>query len=398
MTGANGLGIRVALVVLVGLGPVSQAKIVSFQGLGDESGGGFYFRRALGVSADGSVVVGQRGRSREAFRWENGVMTGLGDLPGGVFGGMAMAVSADGSVVVGRGESDSGAEAFRWENGTMVGLGDLTGGAFGSVAMGVSADGSVVVGFGISASGYEAFRWENGTMVGLGDLPGGASHSSAYGVSDDGSIVVGYSTVGSRRNEAFRWENGTMVGLGDLPGGEHGSVAYGVSADGSVIVGSAESASGLLEAFRWENGVMTGLGEGPRGGFDTRAYSVSGDGSVIVGVEGEWAYIADSRSTGRAFIWDADNGMRSLSDVLENDYGLDVVSGWLLGEAVGISADGLTIIGNGINPNGHFEGWVATIPEPGTFLLLALGGLAVGVRRVQAGLSRGHRGLGGGRA
>ena len=188
-----------------------------------------------------------------------------------------------------------------------------------------------------------------------------------------------------------------MVGLGDLPGGEEGSVAYGVSADGSVIVGTADSASGLWEAFRWENGVMTGLGEGPRGGFDTSAYSVSGDGSVIVGIEGQWAYVMHPIMTGRAFIWDADNGMRDLSDVLENDYGLDV-TGWILGEPVGISADGLTIIGNGLNPNGHLEGWVATIPEPGTFLLLALGGLALGVRRVQDGLSRGQRGLGRGRA
>ena len=37
-------------------------------------------------------------------------------------------VSADGEVVVGYAHSASGTEAFRWENGVLTGLGDLTSG------------------------------------------------------------------------------------------------------------------------------------------------------------------------------------------------------------------------------------------------------------------------------
>ena len=82
-------------------------------------------------------------------------MAGLGDLPGGVFGSDAWGVSADGSVVVGGSYSASGiGEAFRWENGVMTGLGDLPGGSW-SWAHAVSADGLVVVGGGDSASGRE---------------------------------------------------------------------------------------------------------------------------------------------------------------------------------------------------------------------------------------------------
>ncbi|MGQ9791928.1 MAG: hypothetical protein ACUVR7_14940, partial [Armatimonadota bacterium] len=43
------------------------------------------FSRAYGVSADGSVVVGESYDASyrvHAFRWENGVMQNLGTLPG----------------------------------------------------------------------------------------------------------------------------------------------------------------------------------------------------------------------------------------------------------------------------------------------------------------------------
>ena len=91
---------------------------------------------AWGVSADGSVVVGQGhwGNSwsdREAFRWTTAGMVGLGDLPGGSFQSAAFAASSDGSVVVGLGYSELGEEAFRWtSDGNMIGLGDLAGGNF----------------------------------------------------------------------------------------------------------------------------------------------------------------------------------------------------------------------------------------------------------------------------
>ncbi len=48
--------------------------------------------------------------------------------------------------------------------------------------------------------------------------------------------------------------------------------------------------------------------------------------------------------------------------ILVTDLGLDL-TGWQLDTATGISADGMTIVGHGNNPNGFTEAWIATIPE-----------------------------------
>ena len=55
-----------------------------------------------------------------------------------------------------------------------------------------------------------------------------------------------------------------------------------------------------------------------------------------------------------AFIWDTLNGMRNLKYLFENEYGLDLTD-WHLRSASAISADGLTIAGTGINPDGYTD-------------------------------------------
>ena len=85
-------------------------------------------------------------------------MVGLGTLPGGVFGAAAVGVSADGSVVVGSSSADGSPyvrRAFRWtQSGGMVSVVDWLRANGVNVAPGVElrsanaadADGSVVVG------------------------------------------------------------------------------------------------------------------------------------------------------------------------------------------------------------------------------------------------------------
>jgi probable HAF family extracellular repeat protein len=127
-----------------------------------------------------------------------------------------------------------------------------------------------------------------------------------------------YSEPGTGDEEAFRWtqEKG-MVGLGVLPGGRRNSIANGVSADGSVVVGASHGETGR-----------------------------------------------------EAFVWDSTHGMRRVRDVLIKNFGLaKSLKGWKLMSANAVSADGLTVVGCGINPDGNMEGWIAwiqgkSIPKP----------------------------------
>jgi len=339
----------------------------TFNGVGDLPGG-IFESSAADTTPDGSVVVGDSARAsdNEAFRWtRTGGIQGIGYLSSSVPIPWSYAswTSADGSVVIGSSENADGhGEVFRWESTTgMVGLGfipDMP--ASDAYAADASCDGSVVVGDSEANNAtydMEGFVWtEQDGMVGLGTLPGASSvDSSATSVSCNGLVVVGESDSATG-GQAFRWTKaGGMKGLGFLSttASYPSSYADWTSADGSVVVGGSTNADGHDEAFRWTAATgMVGLGILP-GSYASRALAASADGSVVVG-KSYSAYVA--------FIWDAVNGMRDLREVLVNDFGLDL-SGWTLERAHAISADGLTIVGVGTNPDGNEEGWVATLPH-----------------------------------
>jgi len=107
------------------------------------------------------------------------------------------------------------------------------------------------------------------------------------------------------------------------------------------------------------------------------AAGVSGDGRVVVGVSNPTRQLGQDR----ACIWTG-GAAPTMEWLLTREYGLDL-SGWVLTAATGVSADGHTIVGYGINPSGNWEAWVATIPEPGTLALLALGAWAFVGRRAR---------------
>ena len=243
----------------------------SFQGLGhlDPSTPVSY---AYDVSADGSVVVGYSQApsgvgttTGSAYRWEGAMQALPYTYPQYPYGNSALGVSADGTAVVGW---SAGAvvgqqtAATRWVGGGAQDVGP----PFISQATAASADGSVVVG-GVST---RTFRFANGTpeVITIG------TQSTAYDVSADGEVMVGYAYAPSTR--AYRWEDGVVTFLPDFPD-DPGEVttAYAISADGSVIVGSARR-NQETRMTRWVDGVIEDLGLGT-------AYGVSAGGNLVVG-------------------------------------------------------------------------------------------------------------------
>jgi hypothetical protein len=85
--------------------------------------------------------------------------------------------------------------------------------------------------------------------------------------------------------------------------------------------------------------------------------AVSADGSIGAGT-----VHFDPPLDRRPIVWNRAHGVRDLAELLEAA-GLDLGSWRLLG-AADVSADGRTVVGTGINPQGDEEGWVAVLPPP----------------------------------
>lgn len=329
-------------------GAARAAPGASFTGVGDLPGG-ITASRAYGVSGDGSTVVGQSHSDVgwEGFVWRSGVLTNLGE---GGRNQSFIAASEHGELLVGQ-------SGVTWENGVFGSLRDPAAGLYWIWALGMTPDGSIIVGQGANPETLdgEAFLWEDGATARLGDLAGGGFSSQAFAVSDDGTVVVGMGRSDEQFREAFRRTAADgMMGLGDLPGGDASSAAIDVSADGSVIVGWGSTSVGTAAVY-WEEDVIHPLGSLP-GLPRSAAQAISADGSIIVG--GSWRVAGTDN---QVYLWTEEDGMRSLYEILSVDYELDL-TGWQLKAAHDISDDGRTIVGQGTNPQGDLEGWVAVLP------------------------------------
>ncbi len=189
---------------------------------------------ATDTNQDCSVVVGYSdiagGAVQHAVRWvSQGPIEDL-NVPAGASGpSRALGVSSNGSVIVGEAEFPAGAftrkGAFRWAGGAFT---DLTPGLNPSIATAVSADGTVVVGKVGTSTTSSAFRWttQNPVAQTIAPLTGHAT-AAATAVSDNGKIVAGISNLnfldyqgvvlGWNSGTAFRWaESGPNAGTKDL--------------------------------------------------------------------------------------------------------------------------------------------------------------------------------------
>ncbi len=363
---ARNAALASALATSLAGGPL-RAQPARFQALGPIPGS--TVSGVVALSADGTTALVGAGNG-DSYLWT--AATGMVPLGNPLFA--PAAISADGSVVVGRAwvGQPVGYEAARWTQATGVVLeGSGSGGYTVESAAGpraVSANGQVMVGslgkpdalprcpgFGFPCVGcpdltqVRGFR-QNNSGSGLQKLSplNGYDNSASHGVSGDGSVIVGSSfnyclgVYGSTVHQACMWTGG---GQPSVIGPEY-TEAVAISSDSSTVIGRGMFAA---STFRWTASTgVAALGLGA-------ALALSSDGGVIVGSS------VHSGSGGEARIWDEASGVRDLRAVLVG-LGLNL-EGWTLDTAVGVSADGRTIAGNGINPAGHFEAWIAFLGD-----------------------------------
>lgn len=334
------------------------------------------FSRVYGLSADGHVAAGASGSltvSRSpGFTWT--LAGGRDDF--GLQAGMpaqtiSAGISGDAGTVVG--STSIGIRAFVYHGpGTYQEIAP-TGFYTATAAQGVSGDGSIVVGFMSVPQSFasQAFRWTSaGGAQPLGFAQVGDAASSANGISRDGTTIVGGSGGGSNPSVCFAWKQSTgMVALPPLPGNTR-SGGWGVNFDGSIIVG--ESSGNTPRATMWRNGQTIDLGVVPGFAGGSIAKAVNDAGTVVVG------YASGTNTA--ASIWTPTFGMEHLSDYLSRN-GIQVPSDWTLLNATAVSADGLTIAGWGSNATTGSEGFVVTIPAPGSLVLVGAGTLLAAWRR-----------------
>jgi len=352
----------------------------------------------LAASSAGRALAGPRLAASQTASFQS-----LGQMPGAAMGTVVSGISGDGSTIAGYGNlcttfaangsclSSSTVQAFRWTPAGGYQLLGTPGSSdfFGAGA--VSFDGSVIVGEHPQPNQFAAFRWTaatgmtqlpmniatavtpGGAMVAGGDdwwkttgqtgtfgpFPGNPDQTEAQGLAGTAQapVAVGAAIKGSDFRgvtfHAFRWTPATgLQDLGLTTGDE--SIAIAISGDANVIVGEARDASGFWRAFRWT--ASTGIVDiGTLGGPESAAVATNKDGSVIVGSS------LTSGSTGSSvpFRWTAKTGMQALTKLVNAPQRLIVQS------AIGVSADGTVITGNGFNTKlGVDEPWRAVLPLP----------------------------------
>jgi len=356
--------IIILLAIITSATPLLMASGPFFKGLGDLPGGEFY-SRANSISSDGNTVVGvsKSQNQNQSFVWtEDSNMFNLGDVSGSYFKGHAIDVSADGSAIIGLGDIRSNViqdpYIYKSSEGLFL-LDEIFNSEYYLEPYAISADANVIVGRAINQDNkYAPFRWaqqENVTI--LADF---TDYCYAADVSADGSVVVG-----QYNNRAFKWTQ--QDGFQFLA--EPYSAAQAISPDAAVIVGRVDN-----EPYYWKNDDTENyLDHTSRNQAISSAYAAANAGNTIVG------RFTDDHPYGQAFIWrptfltnsyssysiDLNNNLRNLKDVLQHDYNLDL-DGWILRSATDVSADGTVIVGNGIDPNGNNQAWIAKISDINT--------------------------------
>jgi uncharacterized membrane protein len=219
-------------------------------------------------------------------------------------------------------------------------------GLVSSEAVGLSLDATTIVGWGLQAGAFP------GGLVWRGDEKATPS-LNFQASSDDGSVLVGYGAYSKPYSTHYAVRNGDTLAFvpACITPVFCDAEALDVSGDGLQVVGFSQASSATSPVpVHWDISAGTAVSLSPDTGG--KALGISRDGKRIVGYQ-----IMDSSV---ATTW-TDQGSRTVQELLA---GAGVLApGWQLTVARATSQDGQVIVGDGINPQGQSEGWIAVVPH-----------------------------------
>jgi probable HAF family extracellular repeat protein len=317
------------------------------------------------------------------YLWSGGTPANLGILTGVNFS-RGFAVNDRGVVV---GESDNNnSRAFRWENGVLSEVVNTLGGS-GGVAFDINNRGDIV-GNASNGQAVRPFLVREGSqsMIDLGTHLGTSNSSGrAFAISQDGRIagLAQTSVAGPNgsvtTSHATLWEVDELGGvsrldLGALRSATNFSQANGLNSVGQVVgtsvVGtvSPTSSTAMYRGFLWDNGVMNELpilSTQPTF-IHSEARDIN-DAGLAVGYVSRF-FNAPSFG-GAAVLWRG-------GQIFDLNALISPGSGWNLLSAEGINDAG-DIVGFGTFQGQTRAFLLTAVPEPSSWALLAVGGVAI---------------------
>ncbi len=313
---------------------------------------------AWSVSDDGRVVAGQDNGGYWYWTREKWVVPIPDSVPPGNGVGGQPRITADGTTMTCSFENpDTGKVEASLYDITLGGHEFL--GSFGygcdaerSGAWGMSRNGEHVVGLGwIIGCDARGFSWDasTGELTNLGSVFFLQS-SRANAVSDDGRTIAGWNDNYSGYRQGAAWiknDAGVFVetaltGTGGTPLRE----ASAVSGNGQWVYGISKSTLDNGAPWRWSQatGYQTIPGSSASGSLPAYIVDANFDGTKVLAFFG-------MLGGGGAALWTVGLGWQSIDD-LAGGSGSIVPDGWSLSMPLGMSEDGLTIVGTAWGPGG----------------------------------------------
>jgi uncharacterized membrane protein len=251
--------------------------------------------------------------------WRNGAFTALPLLPG-TSGGVARANNSAGQIVGSCFDEGGASQACLWENGAVTAL-PMPAGATQSEAFDINNAGGVtgsgLVPAGVYPDGTVAYRqdavvWQGGTVSVIAP-PWEPVDLYPQAIDAFGRVAVAIPNDWTGEWIPARWTP-------DVPNGSTGtfeildSAGFGSDINDSGVVCGYDS---LQRAVLWNVSTPTVIGVLP-GDVWALAQSINGN-STVVGISVFYDLAAETRST--AFVWTAEDGMRDLNALMNNNVG-----------------------------------------------------------------------------